>query len=73
MRVSSQANASWDNSPTSLGLPTEQGVVVGASKRQNTLPDDKDIQDLLGLLRTTHFVGQIDPKAHSQYLQAPEL
>jgi hypothetical protein len=35
--------------------------------------NDKEIFDLLGLLRTTEFAGQIDPEHHSLYMKEPKM
>jgi hypothetical protein len=78
-RTLSQANASWDAPDNSCGLKRAQrgssseGHAQPKHPRNLLLKNDKEIFDLLGLLRTTEFAGHIDPEHHSMYMKEPKM
>lgn len=74
-RVYTQANASWgkfeyrNTKAKALKEPTFQ---IKPKKEVNkaSLCHKQDIQNLLDLLKTTDFIGKIDPEHHSNYVKS---
>lgn len=69
-----QANASWGHDYSST-QPTNKRLdeMFPTQERNIFLQKDDGINELLNLLHTDEFRGEIDPKYHSRFLQDPEI
>lgn len=65
---SSQKNASWDAVPKKTKLSDN----ARRQAKNMLMKNDQAIQELLGMLRTNEFAGEIDPVHHSRYMKEPE-
>lgn len=80
----SQANASWDTPAkyddeskeelsSKRNLPQHhRSYFMSPSSRRNTLLEGADVQNLLSMLKSNDFAGEVDPRHHSQYFVSPE-
>jgi hypothetical protein len=63
------------SSRTTTNLPQhyQSQPILSPSLQRNRLVDNDSIQDLLAMLKSNDFAGEMDPQHHSQYFVSPEL
>ena len=67
-RVYTQANASWEWGNFEDKAASKAKTIKTTQTNRKSLYRDRDIQNLLDLLKSTDFIGRIDPDEHSNYV-----